>query len=118
MHLARRTLCWDNLHVGARAVRHRCLLSATANQSSNDTVTTQQQAAQQQQQPVQQQRTGQQRTQQIMPQVPSLMEMLSTHGARLTTAAQMVWAQVGCALPGWHRQQRLQSPLMEWTDDY
>lgn len=28
------------------------------------------------------------------PEVPSILELLSTHGARLTTAAQMVWAQV------------------------
>jgi hypothetical protein len=47
----------------------------------------------------QQQQVEQHKQQRLhRPQMPTMMELLSVHGARLTTAAQMVWEQVsqGC----------------------
>lgn len=112
MRLATHQLRQGSLATNSRALKGHCaLVSALAvNQSHAHTTSMQQSHPQQHHtsqhekpreavhpqaqgaiQPVQQQQQQQHRG----PEVPSLLELLSNHGARLTTAAQMVWAQVG-----------------------
>lgn len=86
-----RLLSRNSLLAAHSTCQHRLFVarsSAAAGASAANTAQQQRDLSSQQPHTLQQQ-------QQAAPQVPSLMELLSTHGARLTTAAQMVWAQVG-----------------------